>query len=1045
MNRNVELGFGIMRMPVVENDSGNKVVNWSECEKLITEYMKGDYCYFDTHPAYMGEKSEEIIRRFVVKKYPRNRYFIADKMPYYINAHQDYELFLSQSLSNLGVSYIDYYMLHAISQDVYKLHSKYGGFDFLNRKKEEGIIKHIGFSFHGSAELLETILMEHPEFEFVQLQINFFDWENKNIQSKRCYEIAMKYQKDIMVMEPIKGGSLANELSLHNENITSHELARCSLAFVANLPGINVILSGMSEVEHVVLNRETISKCKDGKLIYEKDFYDELKKLINSRNLIECTACGYCARECPSKVKIPNILSLLNNYGNQGKHDLTAIGRYTIFYRSYIKDGYASKCINCGKCETRCPQKVNIRKHLKHAARIFEGEGNNEMYYSAEKNVQILIYLMKQHGVKKIVISPGTQNICFAYSVQQDGDFEIYSAPDERSAAYMACGLAAESGTPVAISCTGATASRNYLPGLTEAYYRNLPVLAITSTQPRERSGSLTPQFIDRSSIQKDVARQSTYIKSIHSYEDELNAETIINEALLELWRDEGGPVHIDLETEGNPDFSVRFLPKVRTIRRIKYTDQLPEIAKDKKIGIFVGSHKKWTEKLQTAVEEFCYKYNAVVLHDHTSNYTGQYGVMASLIFSQDNPDIEMMEFDVLIHIGQVSGAYMDIRPAEVWRVSEDGGIYDTFRKMTYVFDMPEYLFFENYNSDNRLQVNSDSLSKVYQKKYSELLRKIGDIPFSNIWVAWQLSKQMPDNSEIHLGILNSLRSWNFFETNKTILRFSNTGGFGIDGALSTLVGASLTNKDKLYFAIVGDLAFFYDINALGNRHIGSNLRIILISNGCGTEFKNYNHFAARFGGEADDYIAAKGHYGGCSEVLVKNYVQNLGFDYISAKNKTEFQEKMRLFLEPSKSDKSIVFEIFTNPEDESNALQSVRGLNGSGRKVETSGNAIYGSNRLQEKDWQFVLWGTGRCFQKHLSALESKCKISYVCDNNSGKWNKEVREGILCINPEKLKEMENVFVIITVEDVSMTMQIANQLLDLGIDKFDTVFNFIKY
>lgn len=197
------------------------------------------------------------------------------------------------------------------------------------------------------------------------------------------------------------------------------------------------------------------------------------------------------------------------------------------------------------------------------------------LYYSAEANVQLLIYLMKAHGIKKVILSPGTTNIAFGASIQQDPYFEIYSSVDERSAAYMACGLAAESGEPVALSCTGATASRNYLPGLTEAFYRKLPVLAITSAQSFQRVGRLVPQVIDRSAQPPDVVRTSLMLPV--SIEKEISAYVAkVNSALLELRRHGGGPVHINLETGKNKDFTVKDLPKFRVIRRYFAGDKFP-------------------------------------------------------------------------------------------------------------------------------------------------------------------------------------------------------------------------------------------------------------------------------------------------------------------------------------------------------------------------------------------------------------------------------------------------------------------------------------
>ena len=250
-----------------------------------------------------------------------------------------------------------------------------------------------------------------------------------------------------------------------------------------------------------------------------------------------------------------------------------------------------------------------------------------ENHYTTEENVLQLIALLKAHGVRKVVASPGTTNITFVGSVQNDHEFQVYSCIDERSACYMACGMAAESGEPVALSCTGATAARNYPSGLTEAFYRHLPIVAITSSQYFGKVGQMNAQFTDRNVIQRDIAKMSIQIPYPNNADDRWSNNVKINTALLELTRDGGGPVHINIETRYSRDFSVKELPHERVIRRFLPTSHLPEIT-EKKVCIFVGAHKKFSERLQRAVDEFCRKYNAMVLCDPTSNYKGTFRIL---------------------------------------------------------------------------------------------------------------------------------------------------------------------------------------------------------------------------------------------------------------------------------------------------------------------------------------------------------------------------------------------------------------------------------
>ena len=552
-----------------------------------------------------------------------------------------------------------------------------------------------------------------------------------------------------------------------------------------------------------------------------------------------------------------------------------------------------------------------------------------DKYYSSERNVQMLVQLMKAHGVKRIVASPGTTNICLVASLQHDPYFTLYSSVDERSAAYIACGLAAETGEPVALSCTGATASRNYIPGLTEAYYRHLPVLAITATQHPGRIGNYIPQVIDRTAQLNDMVKCSVQALIPGNKEDEWALNVQLNQALIALKRNGGGPVHINLMTTYSKDFSVQELPLVRVIQHVGYQDKLPSLKKGR-IGIYVGAHEKWDDELTNAVSQFCEVFDAVVFCDHTSNYKGKFRILPSLICGQEQYDATCRSLDTMIHIGQVSGASMGMHPKEVWRVNPDGEIRDTFHKLTCVFEMEEKDFFEAYvrSEENPVTTDINCAKREYydswKKECEEIIDKIPDLPFSNVWIAQQTSSRLPEGSTLHLGILNTLRSWNFFEIPESVCGYSNTGGFGIDGDISSLMGASLAQPQKLFFGVVGDLAFFYDMNVLGNRHFGKNVRLLLVNNGRGTEFRNYNHPAARFGEDADAYMAAAGHYGNQSPDLVKHYAQDLGFEYMSAKDKKTYLELLPRFLTPEITDRPMLFEVFTDSAEESRALELI-------------------------------------------------------------------------------------------------------------------------
>lgn len=551
------------------------------------------------------------------------------------------------------------------------------------------------------------------------------------------------------------------------------------------------------------------------------------------------------------------------------------------------------------------------------------------MNYTNDKSTQIVLSLLKEHGIRKVIVSPGTTNIALVASMQCDPWFEMYSCVDERSAAYMACGLASESGEPVVITCTEATASRNYYPGLTEAHYRKLPILAITGSHGNEVTGHLNAQSIDRSHTPLDTVNFNISVDKIENSTDEWLTIVNVNKALLELRRHGGGPVLINLHEATNSNFDVMELPKVRKIDRIFVDGEFPLIEEFKSIAIFVGSHRLFTDAETKAIECFCEKNNGVVFVDQTSGYHGKYKVQNALLACQDNQSL-MKSPELLIHIGEVSGEIYNtyhVFPRQVWRVSEDGEIRDLFKRLTYVFEMSELSFFTHYNESMSSKEGNIEFYKYLSSIYKTLIGRIPELPFGNIWISQQLHDKLPKNSVLHLSIFNSLRSWNFFELDKTITTSCNVGGFGIDGCLSTLLGAMLANPAKLHFCVVGDLAFFYDMNALGNRHMGKNLRILLINNGVGTEFKNYDHPASRWRDDADSFIAARGHFGQKSPMLVKNYVTALGFKYISASSKEEFISVADEFVTSENLDKPMVLELFTDSKDESDAIRLMRTL----------------------------------------------------------------------------------------------------------------------
>lgn len=546
--------------------------------------------------------------------------------------------------------------------------------------------------------------------------------------------------------------------------------------------------------------------------------------------------------------------------------------------------------------------------------------------------MQILLALLKANNIKRVIASPGTTNLAFVGSVQNDPYFEVFSSVDERSAAYMACGMAAQTGEPVVISCTGATASRDYYPGLTEAYYRKLPVLAVTSHHGVDQLGHLITQNIDRRRIPNDIAKLSVELPSIRDDRDEFFVTMEANKAILELSRDGGGPVHINLQTTFSRDFSVKELPKVIAIRRFYAWNNLPPI-EGGKIGVFVGSHRTFSKSQTEAIDSFCASYDAVVICDHTSGYYGKYRLQPTLLHLQESKSSPLGTLDLMIHIGEASGAsyIYTIKSKEVWRVSEDGEIRNPFKKLTTVFQMSEEFFFNRYRKNGS---NMHSFIDKLKPLYEEVYELIPELPFSNIWAAEKLSKVVPEGAVFHISASNTRRCWNIFHLPKDVISSSNVGCCGIDGCSSSMIGASLTDRNRIFYLVTGDLAFFYDYNVVANRHVGKNVRIMMINNGIGAEFKLYTHPCHVLGEQTNAFMAAEGHNGNKSEQYLKHIAEDLGYQYLSAKTKEDFIKLLPVFSNPNITDRPIIFEIFTTAEDESEALKIMSNLSSDAKAV---------------------------------------------------------------------------------------------------------------
>ncbi|MDD6046252.1 MAG: aldo/keto reductase [bacterium] len=361
-----QLGFGTMRLPITQGQ-----VDQKETEKLFDRFLAAGFTYFDTAYGYHDYKSEIFVREALVKRHPRESFLLADKMPVWLAKEEaDLARLFNEQLEKTGAGYFDYYLLHALGGKNLEAANAVDAWSFVQKKKEEGLVKRIGFSFHDTPEVLETILSAHPEMEFVQLQINYADWENERVQSRRCYETARRHGKDVIIMEPVRGGSLAQLqpplAAPFQAYAPEATLASWALRFCASLEGVIMVLSGMSAADQVEDNLKTFSPLQPLSA-EERAVVEEVREAFAKVPSIPCTRCNYCTETCPAEIPIPGILRALNDSRIYG--DAYAKKQYA----NACKDkALASECLNCESCIYRCPQHIPITEHLREAAEKFE-------------------------------------------------------------------------------------------------------------------------------------------------------------------------------------------------------------------------------------------------------------------------------------------------------------------------------------------------------------------------------------------------------------------------------------------------------------------------------------------------------------------------------------------------------------------------------------------------------------------------------------------------------------------------------------------------
>lgn len=363
---NTKFGFGCMRLPMK-----NGAVNNDELNRMIDTFLENGFNYFDTAHGYVGGKSENALYDCLTSRYPRKSYILTDKLTnFFFKKQEDIRPLLESQLTACGVEYFDFYLMHAQNVENFEFFKKCKAYETALELQKEGKFKHFGISFHDTADVLEQILTEYPQIEVVQLQFNYVDYDDPAVQSRKCYEVCVKHGKPVIVMEPVKGGNLANlpdDAKAVIDDLHGGSPATYALRFAAGFDNIIMVISGMSDMAQM---KDNISAMKDFKPLSEKELaaIDRVKEIFASKNLISCTSCRYCIDGCPKNILIPDLFACLNakKVFNNWNTDYYYDNVYT------TRNGKASACIKCGKCEHTCPQHLPIRELLQDVAAEFE-------------------------------------------------------------------------------------------------------------------------------------------------------------------------------------------------------------------------------------------------------------------------------------------------------------------------------------------------------------------------------------------------------------------------------------------------------------------------------------------------------------------------------------------------------------------------------------------------------------------------------------------------------------------------------------------------
>lgn len=542
--------------------------------------------------------------------------------------------------------------------------------------------------------------------------------------------------------------------------------------------------------------------------------------------------------------------------------------------------------------------------------------------YTIHKNVQILIALLKEHGVRHIVASAGTRNIPFVFSAQHDSYFKFYSVVDERSAAFFAIGIMQVTGEPAAVICTSGTAAANYVSAANEAYYQHLPLVIITADRSHYYLNQQEDQCIPQQHLYMDVVRKRVDLPIVRDDEDAWYCGRLVNEALLEMAHREKGPVHINIQIDprypypgGDWVIDQKDLPEVTPIKRIMSDEPmekwkaLADEMKGKKILFVYGQNTPLTHDEADVVNDFCEKYDAVFLCEHISNLHVKNAIRNATIISLF--DWQNLCPDIIITMGGHRMADPKVAmtklkgKCEHWHVSPDGVVSDVTKFQNKIIECHHYFFFKRMAELGKKCVHPylEAVRTFEDKKIVNTL-KAEDFEYSAVYAIKRLIENIPSDSILHISNSDSIRIATYFEIPSSVKVYCNRGTCGIDGSMSSYIANSYMSSSPS-FLVIGDLSFFYDMNALWNKYINGNTRIMLINNGGGAILNWGPYLPVNIPG-------AQVTTGAEHNATAKGWAESRGFKYLQSRDKSSFDEAYHEFM-ITKSEKPIILEVFTS------------------------------------------------------------------------------------------------------------------------------------